>query len=373
MKEEAGDIGADTILGEIKPGEGDGHGTGVAGIIAGQHNGTGIAGIAPEVMVRSIRIGVGTAFASSSDIALAIDTAWADGGCGADVISNSWGGIDESDEVDDAIERATRQGRGGTRGTPVVFSAGNGSSSVAYPANVPHAIAVSAIDSLGNLAPFSNSGPEIFIAGLASGSGFCNGDIVTADLMGDGQGECSDGPGGDVDYTSTFGGTSAAAPQVAAAIALLLSAEPGLSESEVRDSLAQAADAWGDSDLFGFGKLNVGALVPEAEIPTATIHSPDDGGTYPQGDFDYIVFEGEGEDSEGDSIVGENLVWRSNIDDSLGTGKGFARNDLTLGDHLIELTATDADGLSGVDRVEITVVEGSGGPGDDCPDPEIQC
>ncbi|MGQ0767021.1 MAG: S8 family serine peptidase, partial [Gemmatimonadota bacterium] len=52
-------------------------------------------------------------------------------------------------------------------------------------------------------------------------------------------------PGGNINYSATFTGTSAAAPQVAAAAALILSREPNLTEFQVRSRLCQTAHSWG--------------------------------------------------------------------------------------------------------------------------------
>lgn len=247
----------------LEPGDelGDSHGTSVAGIIAANHDGVGVAGIAPDVTIVAMQI-----LSEDSDDATTLETAdfinkaWStlDG----DVLNNSWGYSSgrptDDDEVEKAIQWATKDGRGG-KGSVVVFAAGNDGGAVDFPAEVPEAIAVSAIEKSGAIASYSNTGPEIEIGAPSSSNlGLCKGNIVTLDLAGP-EG-CSDGPGGDVDTTDGFGGTSAAAPQVSAAAALLITNNPSLTESEVRQLLKDAADPWGDSDLFGAGKLNVGNL-----------------------------------------------------------------------------------------------------------------
>ena len=71
------------------------------------------------------------------------------------------------------------------------------------------------------------------------------------------------------DYTATFNGTSSATPHVAAAAALMLSANPNLSTSDVRALLSTSAKRLagqtGWTEELGFGRLDVGAAVAAAK------------------------------------------------------------------------------------------------------------
>jgi len=87
--------------------------------------------------------------------------------------------------------------------------------------------------------------------------------------------------------------------------------------------------------------------------PTATITSPSDGSTYAEGDT--ITFTGTGEDTEDGILTGSSLVWTSSIDDEIGTGESFTKNDLSAGTHTITFTATDSEGVTGSDSVSVTV------------------
>lgn len=263
------------------------HGTNVAGlIVAQQDNGEGTAGGAPAVWVTPIRIfyvnsGGTDILASDADVADAINYAWYY--CDADVVSDSWYWPHTSTAITDAINNAVAQGRDG-RGAVVVFAAGNTSNregghygSVTYPASLGSTIAVGAIDRTGEAANYT---PRGSLVDIVAPSGYyahrhglpCDtrGDVVTTELT-DYNG-CNDGPNGDVDYTSHFTGTSAAAPQVAAAAALVISEDPTISGASVRSRLLDNADTWGRSDDFGHGKLNVYDAVHQPM--TVTVDAP---------------------------------------------------------------------------------------------------
>lgn len=184
------------------------HGTAVAGIIAAKHDTAGIAGIAPGVNLYAIRAFCDGFEVSKQALADAINFAWSD--LNADVINNSWSGGMPDDGVTSAIEWAVKDGRD-FLGTVVVHSAGNSAPEdvrnfVKYPANLTQTIAVSAIDSLGNLAEYSHYGDEIDLT-APSGSvrSLCGANIVTTDITG--LGACDNGPGGEVDYNGGFSGT----------------------------------------------------------------------------------------------------------------------------------------------------------------------
>ena len=95
--------------------------------------------------------------------------------------------------------------------------------------------------------------------------------MVTTDLWG--SGGCNDGPNGDVNYSSHFAGTSAAAPQVAGAAALLIALNPGLTEAQVRARLKATADPWWDCNAYlcGSGKLNIGRAASLYYPPPTTV------------------------------------------------------------------------------------------------------
>ena len=258
----------------------DTHGTAVAGTMMAAHNTVGVSGVAPNSTLRIVRafrttyqcaVGDQRQSAHTEEIAAGINWLWSSGQ--ADVINNSWGSPDDWPETADittAINNATTLGRGG-RGTVVVFSSGNSGNAMEWPATLSNVVTVGAITRVGAFATYTETGPSMDLVApssplVASSRGdLCSPnyyDFVTDDRVG--SPGCSNGPNNDVDYTMTFGGTSAAAPQVTGAVTLLLSREPTLTAAQVRDRLCATADPWpGAAEQIGCGKLNVfRALVP---------------------------------------------------------------------------------------------------------------
>ncbi len=156
------------------------HGTHVAGIIAGR--GDGFLGVAPGVALRAYRVfGKNAEGASSFAIAKAIDRAVSDG---CDLLNLSLGGGPDDPTTSEAIKAAR------AKGVVCVIAAGNDGGPVAWPARHPLALSVSALGFEGlwpagamqvqtikpplgkersYVADFSNTGPEIDVAGPGVG------------------------------------------------------------------------------------------------------------------------------------------------------------------------------------------------------------
>jgi thermitase len=251
----------------------DAHGTACAGIVLARDK--TFPGIAPQCSLIAARIAMddGSGHWIFDDFATAdaIDWSWREG---AAVLSNSWGGGAPSDAISRAFARARTQGRGGL-GSVVVIAAGNSQIPIDFPGDLPGYVTVGASNPADERKTRtssdaetwwgSNFGPAMSL--LAPGVFIWTTDIV---------GAAGYEPG---DFTKTFNGTSSATPAVAGAAALMLSANPALSASAVRDLLGKTAKkltgqtAW--TPELGWGRLDVAKAVAEAQIAgTATSPKP---------------------------------------------------------------------------------------------------
>ncbi len=278
----------------------DSHGTACAGLAGAIHgNDTGIKGVSAGCSLMAVRIAFsesprGRWKTRSSWIARAIDWSWQNG---ADVLSNSWGGGAPSTAITNAFNRAREKGRNGL-GSVVVVAAGNADTLHDYPGELEDVLTVSASNEFdepktktsqdGEDWWGSSFGPNVDVAA----PGVHN---YTTDIMG--EAGHNDAPPPEGNYNPAFNGTSSATPIVAGAAALVLSANPNLSEKEVCAIIRNSADKVGGipyqngrNDRMGHGRLNVLRAVraakgdqgdqgddtlppPPAEIPTGK-HAP---------------------------------------------------------------------------------------------------
>jgi len=258
-----------------------GHGQACAGIIGASHNSLGIAGVFPAAEIVPVNIfyswfldpnaPIGSRLRwleTAENLADAINWAWDTGE--AKVLSNSWGyhttnpdNINESGQIIQAIYNARTLGRNGL-GSIVVFASGNSHQSfsgVTFPANVDGVLTVGAIDRDGNIWSYSSRGNQLDLV-APSGDTNSNGDVTTTDRMGN-LGYSSG------NYTTQFGGTSGAAPQVAGVVAMILSENPLLTEAEIRVILQNTATDMGTAGFdqtFGYGLIDAYAAL-QAVIP----------------------------------------------------------------------------------------------------------
>jgi subtilisin family serine protease len=194
----------------------NGHGTHVSGTIAAENNGIGVVGIAYNSQIMSVKVldanGSGSYSNITKGIYYAVDN-------GAKVINLSLGGNSSNDSLKSAIEYAS------SKDVIVVMAAGNNGESIpSYPARYAYnsGIAVGAVDQNNNLADFSNRSGSQEIA------------YVTA-------------PGVNVYSTvpnnqyANYSGTSMAAPHIVGVVALMLGANPNLTESQVRQILTMTS------------------------------------------------------------------------------------------------------------------------------------
>ena len=212
------------------PNDENGHGTNVAGIIAAESNNRiGIAGAAPNIRILNIRAFDPTGNGEEDDVAAAILYAVK---MKAKVINMSFGDDSFSMILKDVVKYAY------TQNLVLVGSSGNSSSDLPhYPSSYSEVISVGASTKEDYIASFSNTGSTIDL--VAPGV-----DIFTTSLK---------------DSYSNVSGTSAAAPFVSAASALILSLKNFYPE-EVKQILKSTSDdlppeGW---DLqSGAGRLNI--------------------------------------------------------------------------------------------------------------------
>lgn len=263
----------------------DGHGTSVAGLIAGDDNARGGVGIAHDASLTAIRI-----FGGADDI----NANWSrylqtlDSLGQFDVTNHSYGGFPDFYIYGDVarFQAAAATGRGGL-GTVNIKSAGNdnvdGNGEALDSSRFTVTVAAISSASTANVASYSTYGAHVLVSAPAAS--------VTTDLLGSGPGYDGLLSG---DYTNGFGGTSAAGPVTAGVVALILDANPGLGWRDVHNILAYSAIGVGSrytsattnegfswkwtgaadwnggglhfSEDYGYGMVNVYNAVRTAEV-----------------------------------------------------------------------------------------------------------
>jgi subtilisin family serine protease len=242
---------------------GSGHGTAVAGVSAAiTNNSIGVASIAWLNKILPVKVYSATGSTTCSAITKGI--VWA-ADHGAKVINMSFGGPSPCNGDKSAVDYAWG------KGAVLVASAGNDSSTTPnYPAAYSNVMAVAATDPNDSLSSFSSYGSWLSVA--------APGNYIVTTL--------SNG------FYAGFSGTSAAAPVVSGIAGLVLSANPALSNSQVKSIIEKNADdlgAPGFDIYYGWGRVNAYKAVlaaigtapppPDTTPPTASIASPANGAT----------------------------------------------------------------------------------------------
>ncbi len=234
--------GADFISGKPTPLDDEGHGSHVAGTIAGNLPEVGFFGVAPQVKLMAIKThntkGEGSKSSVVKGILYAADN-------GARVLNCSWGGAPEAAEYDqmlfDAIAYANK------KGAVLVASAGNNSANndtgMHFPSNYE-------LDGIISVASSTNTDARSYFSNFGS---------RTVDLAAPGSNIWSVTAGGQgYEYLS---GTSMASPHVSGAAALLLSSPKGrnLTPAQVRETLMSTVTKTQDwtTRVISGGRLDV--------------------------------------------------------------------------------------------------------------------
>ena len=238
-----------------------GHGVFVAGIVAAAtDNGIGVAGVVwggrSGIRIMPVRVLDGCCIGTVSTVAAGIVYA-ADNG--AKVINMSLGGPQGARTLEDAVNYAYG------RGVVLVAAAGNQNGPVNYPAAYPNVIAVAATACNNAKASYSNYGPEVDLA--APG-----GDDVDCD--GDGRAELVLSTWWTPVLGNTYArakGTSASAPHVSGAAALLI-ARGIVGPEAIRERLQSTAVDLGPpgrDDHYGWGLVDAARAVGASSPATA--------------------------------------------------------------------------------------------------------
>lgn len=229
--------GYDFVNDDAEPWDDQGHGTRIAAIVAAAaNNGYGGVGVAYDAQVMPLKALNNTGSGRHAWISKAI--IWATDH-DADVINLSIGGPYHSQTLQDAVNYAWQHG------VLLVAAAGNESTNIpVYPAAYDPVLAVAGTTRDQQRAGFSNWGDYVAVA--APGTNI----LVTS--------------GGNHQMRN---GTSFAAPQVSGVASLVLSRNPGLTASQVRDIIQTTANDLGSQGwdpFYGFGQVNAYQAVLQA-------------------------------------------------------------------------------------------------------------
>ncbi|GIF25743.1 type VII secretion-associated serine protease mycosin [Actinoplanes tereljensis] len=208
----------------------EGHGTNMAGIIAGRGHGSsdGILGIAPAAKILPIRAPI-NGYGSATFMTEAVDFAIAHH---ADVINMSFARADDQ-TMHDAIRKAQ------AAGIVLVAAAGNRDEPGDYPGAYPEVLTVGAYGQDHQIASFSVTGPQVDLA--------APGDRIAT---------TSTGPTG----YDIANGTSEASAIVSGTVALVRAKYPNINAAEIVHRLTATADdagTLGRDDTYGYGRLNI--------------------------------------------------------------------------------------------------------------------
>jgi len=222
--------GYDFVNNDSDPYDDNGHGTFVAGVIAGTIDGKkGSLGAAPDIEIYAVKVvgadGRGSIRNVVSGIQWAIDH-------DVQIICMSLSIIRDDPALRGKLDEAYG------RGILLVAAAGNTGGKVTYPARYEAVIAVGSVDRDNQVAKNSATGPEV-------------------EVVAPGVKIISTVPGGGY---SVWSGTSYAAGYVAGALALLLSAHPGLDGEGARVLLREGAldlGTHGRDNQYGYGLVDV--------------------------------------------------------------------------------------------------------------------
>ncbi|WP_297498289.1 S8 family serine peptidase [Thermococcus sp.] len=246
----------DVVNGKTTPYDDNGHGTHVAGIIAGTGSvNSQYIGVAPGAKLVGVKVLNGQGSGSISDIIAGVD--WVvqnKDKYGIKVINLSLGSSQSSDGTDSLSQAVNNAWASGLVVCVAAGNSGPDKYTVGSPAAADKVITVGAVDSTDTIASFSSRGPtadgrlkpEVVAPGV---------DIIAPRASGTSMGTPID------DYYTKASGTSMATPHVAGAAALILQAHPTWSPDKIKTAFIETADIVAPTEIagvaYGAGRINV--------------------------------------------------------------------------------------------------------------------
>lgn len=218
----------------------NGHATHVAGIVAAEDNDIGVVGVAPQAYLYSVKVLAFDSTGSTSDIVSGLE--WSVDN-GMQIINMSLGSEYDSISVSRAINNTYNSG------ILIVAAAGNSGNAngsgntMDFPAKYDSVISVGATDINDNRAKFSSTGPKLEIS--------APGVNILSTLN------------GNKNKYGTLSGTSMSCPHVTGVAALIMSAEPGITNTRVRirmqmtaQNMSKGTNGFSAKDWYGYGLVD---------------------------------------------------------------------------------------------------------------------
>jgi serine protease AprX len=254
-----------------------GHGSHMAGIIAGETLAYGFRGVAPKVKLTSIKVGTATGVVDVTQVMAAVDWVVAhrndDPANPIRVINLSYGTPSTQDALVDplsfAFENAWRAG------IVVVAAGGNAGSSsgqLTDPAYNRYVLSVGSVVTQGTLDQTDDTVSDFTsVSGVRNIDVLAPGEVIESSRV---VGSYVDDtyPGARTDYGNFRGsGTSQAAAAVSGAVALILQKRPTLKPDQVKALITSSATQLRQKNVktAGIGEINVAAALAKA-TPTTT-------------------------------------------------------------------------------------------------------
>jgi len=269
-----------------------GHGTAVAGIVGAKcFNERGIRGVAPKVKI------AGSNWLESEDMG-SLDKVWYSGPFANEIAisNNSWGAKYVDDKSYEVIMQSASEELRDKKGRIFVFASGNdrkthSNANLSYLINNPYAITVSALNHKNTYASYSTSGSNVLVCAYGGEkyytaptimTTFSSGLAMTKEELHGRKGPLTIEEDIEKNYTFAMNGTSAAAPMVSGALALVLDLCPKLTWRDIRMLIAKtstkidadnvewvknSAGLWHNNN-YGFGRINTIQMANECLSPT---------------------------------------------------------------------------------------------------------